>query len=129
MAVHRGFASQISCIPNKAVRAIHNSVANVLCKNRPKWRSKGLLTCLLAKPHRIDPFVARACTCILDCITYLKGAIQTHREMWVQLFEAVNLPRNSCMAHFIQACEIIDIDLCGPCRFSPWNCESVVKAH
>ena len=48
-----------------------------------------------------------------------------HREMWVQLFEADNLPRNSLMAHFLQACEILDIDLCGPFRFSLWNCESV----
>ena len=119
------FAAQINCIPKKALSAIHNSVANVLWKNRPKWRSKGLLTCLLAKPHRIDPFVARAYASILDCITYLKSADQTHREMWVQLYETDVLPKNSLMAHFLQACEILDIELCGPFRFSLWNCQSV----
>ena len=101
------FAAQINCIPKKALSAIHNSVANVLWKNRPKWRSKGLLTCLLAKPHRIDPFVARAYASILDCITYLKSADQTHREMWVQLYETDVLPKNSLMAHFLQACEFL----------------------
>ena len=119
------FASQINCIPKKVLRSLQNSVACVLWKNRPKWRSKGFLTTLLSKPHRVDPFVARAYTSILDCITYLKCADPPQREKWVQLFEASILPKNSMLSHFLQACDTLDVELCGPFSFSLWNCEPV----
>ena len=103
------FISQVSSIPVKALQDIQSAIAKTLWRNRPKWRSKHLLLGILAKPHRSDPFVARAYRTILDTTIFLKGTTANNRQTWKEQSLAASVQPNSLVAHFKQACAILGL--------------------
>ena len=107
------FISQISAIPVKALQDIQSVIAKALWKNRPKWRSKHLLLDILAKPHRVDPFVARAFRTILDTASFLQDTTAENRQLWYDQCGANLVKPHSLVGHFKQACAIFGIEICN----------------
>ena len=105
------FASLLNAVPKKVLTAIQSDIADCLWKDRPLWRSRFLLLGLFSKPHRIEPFLARAFTAICECITFLKTCKPEFREIWEQQAEANQVSCNSNFMHFLQALEVFGIEL------------------
>lgn len=76
------FAPHLNMIPKQDLQNIQDTVADLLWKNRPLWRSRGLVLALLANPCRVEPFAARAYRTIAECIQFLKHCQPTDRHRW-----------------------------------------------
>lgn len=120
-----GFAPHLGRIPKKVLQTIQDRIADTLWKGRPMWRSRSLLFGLLSKPHRSEPFLARAYAVILDTISFLKTALPDMKRKWQVQVENGSVSQNSLLQHFLQACSIFRIQLCDPFHFSIWNCEPI----
>ena len=105
------FASLLNCIPKCALKSIQSDVADCLWKDRPLWRSRFLLLGLLSKPHRVEPFIAKAFNAICECVTFLKHCKPEFRSLWEQQAEANHVSRNSSFLHFLQALEVFGLEL------------------
>lgn len=90
-----GFATHLNKIPKNDLKLIQSQITQLLWKNRPMWRSRFLLLGLLSKPHRTEPFIARAYNTILDCVDFLKNTTPDHRRMWQLQFDSSDLAPNS----------------------------------
>ena len=55
------FAPQLNFIPKRLLARLQSAVADALWQDRPKWRSKHLLLCIVHKAHRLDPFPVPGC--------------------------------------------------------------------
>lgn len=76
------FSPHLNHIPKCDLQTIQDGIADLLWKNRPMWRSRGLVLSLLANPCRVDPFTARAVRTIAECVQYLKLCENSDREKW-----------------------------------------------
>ena len=102
------FAPQLIFLPKKKLEKVQNAIAETLWKDRPYWKSKVLLISVVFKSHRVEPFIARAYTLILECARFLKRN-RPARDRWCELFYRDNLMPSSLMQHFAQACAIFSI--------------------
>ena len=118
-----GFAPHLGRIPKKVLTTIQDRIADILWKGRPKWRSRSLLFGLLSKPHRSEPFLARAYSVILDTISFLKNSSPEMRRKWKVQVESGYISHNSLLQHFLQACSIFQMTLCDPFHISIWDSE------
>ena len=76
------FVPSLNSIPKQALKFIMADIAALLWKGRPMWRSRDLLFGVLAQPHLVEPFLARAFRAVMDSIHFLKQCDPLYREMW-----------------------------------------------
>ena len=120
-----GFAPHLGRIPKSVLQIIQDRIADTLWKGRPKWRARSLLFGFLCKPHRSEPFLARAYGVILETISFLKNCLPEIREKWQLQFHHESVSQNSLLQHFLQACSIFQICLCAPFHFTIWGCQPI----
>lgn len=81
------------------------------------WRSKHLLLCIVHKAHKLDPFLYRAVTAIIESARYLRASAYA-RRCWQAIYEQDQMTAQSWMTQFAQACHILDIARRTPFGFS-----------
>ena len=118
------FAPQLNFIPKRLLARLQSAVADALWQDRPKWRSKHLLLCIVHKAHRLDPFLCRAVTTILESARFLQQS-QVARQQWQQLYAQDQLTAQAWMTQFGQACKILDIVWIHTFEFSIFDSEPV----
>ena len=111
------FAPHLNFIPKRALARLQSAVADSLWQDRPKWRSKHLLLCIVYKAHKLDPFLCRAVTTIAESVRFLQYSVYA-RQQWAQLFEQDQLTAQAWMTQFSQACQILDIEWVHTFEFS-----------
>ena len=111
------FAPQLNFLPKRLLARLQCAIADALWQNRPMWRSKHLLLCIIHKAHKLDPFLFRAVATILESVRFLQSAPQA-RQRWHRLYEQDQLTAQAWMTQFSQACLILDIDWCSSFGFS-----------
>ena len=65
------YAAHITKIPKAVLDKIQAEITQALWGNRPHWRAKHLVLGFLAQPHRVDPYIARAYSAVLDFMRFL----------------------------------------------------------
>ena len=85
------FAAHITKIPKAVLDKIQAEITQALWGNRPHWRAKHLVLGFLAQPHRVDPYIARACSAILDFTRFL----HLEQEKFERVCQAAHLPSAS----------------------------------
>ena len=118
------FAPQLNFVPKRLLARLQSAVADALWQDRPKWRSKHLLLCIVHKAHRLDPFLCRALTTILESARFLQNS-QYARQQWQQLYAQDQLTAQAWMTQFGQACHILDIDWVHTFEVSMFDSEPV----
>ena len=111
------FAPHLNFIPKRALARLQCAVADSLWQDRPKWRSKHLLLCIVHKAHKLDPFLCRAVATIIESVRFLQYSVYA-RQQWAQLFEQDQLTAQAWMTQFGQACQILDIEWVHTFEFS-----------
>lgn len=119
------FAPHLNCVPKTVLATIQGAVTKALWGNRPGCRNKWSVLGILHKPHRVDPSIARACGTILDVFSFLRNTSVEARNRWAELVDDPHVAPNSLLAHFLQACSLLCLELDGPfhctvlgsCRF------------
>ena len=96
------FAPQLNFLPKRQLAKLQCAIADALWQNRPKWRSKHLLLCVIHKAHKLDPFLCRAVTTIIESVRFLQSSQQA-RQNWQQLFLQDQLTAQSWLTQFSQA--------------------------
>ena len=81
------FTPGMTRIPKAILEKLQSAIAETIWKDRPMWRSRGLLFAVLAKPHRTEPICARAYITLLETMDYLNRSPGA-RDIWETLFEA-----------------------------------------
>ena len=74
------YGAAITKILQKVLWKTQNEVVNVIWARRPHWRARLLVLGIVAKPHRVEPMLARAYAAILDFVRFLHhmpSAVQT----------------------------------------------------
>ena len=115
------FSPHLNLIPKCDLQCIQDNVADLLWKNRPLWRSRGLVFALLANPCRVDPFSSRAFRTIAECIHFLKNCEPHDREKWKT---QCNQPHrgHTVVSSFRNACD--HLGLCHISEFHFTFCNS-----
>lgn len=108
------FAPHLNAIPKNVLKDVQSAIADLLWKNRPQCRSRHLVFAVHSKPHRTDPFLARAYCAILDTITFLKSGDGCVRDLWQQQYYANTQSVNSLLSSFQQALLILQIEHVEP---------------
>ena len=111
------YGSAITKIPQKVLWETQNEVVNVIRARRPHWRARLLVLGVVAKPHRVEPLLARACAAILDFIRFLHqmpSAIQTCGD----LQSAATWPRDSLIQQIADAVGHLGLTLHSGLRIS-----------
>ena len=111
------FAPQLNFLPKRHLARLQCAIADALWQDRPMWRSKHLLLCLVHKAHKLDPFLFRAVTTIIESARFLR-VTACARQDWKDLYEQDQLAPQSWMGQFGQACQILDISWCSAFGFS-----------
>ena len=111
------FAPQLNFIPKRLLAKLQCAIADALWQNRPMWRSKHLLLCVIHKAHKLDPFLFRAVTTITESVRFLQSS-EHARMYWKRLYQQDQLTPQAWMTHFGQACCILDLDWCSPFGFA-----------
>ena len=101
------FAPQLNFLPKRLLARLQSAIADALWQNRPKWRSKHLLLCVIHKAHKLDPFLCRAVTTIVESVRFLQSSAHA-RQRWRQLLQD-QLTAQAWMTQFSQARQILDI--------------------
>ena len=104
------FASHISKIPKKHIEKIQSEIAQVFWGGRPHWRSKMLIFALLTKPHRVEPFCARAYCCVLD-FWRLLHVDSTAVEKCRRLLSGTSLAKHSLLYQVQTALNVFKLSL------------------
>ena len=108
------FTPGMTRIPKAILEKLQSAIAETIWKDRPMWRSRGLLFAVLAKPHRTEPICARAYITLLETIDYLNRSPGA-RDTWEALFEADAFnPLWSCSSPWLALYSTLN----GPCLFS-----------
>ena len=102
------FSPHLNHIPKHELTSIQDCVVDLLWKNRPMWRSRGLVLALLANPTRVDPFTTRAYRTIAECIQFLKNCPPTDREKW-RLQCGMTQHPHSAVSTFRNACDYLGV--------------------
>ena len=118
------FAPQLNFRPKRLLARLQCAIADALWQNRPMWRSKHLLLCVIHKAHKLDPFLFRAVVTITESVRFLQGSAHARRQ-WQQLYEQDQFTPQAWMTQFGQACHILDIDWCNPFGFSVLGASAV----
>ena len=74
----------ITKIPQRVLWKTQNEIVNVLWARRPHWRSRLLVLGVVAKPHRVEPQLARAYVAVVDFVRLLNqmpSVIQSCRDL------------------------------------------------
>ena len=111
------FAPQLNFIPKRILARLQSAIADAIWQDRPMWRSKHLLLCIVHKAHKLDPFLYRAVTTIIESARFLRASAYA-RQRWSALYEQDQLTAQSWMTQFAQACQILDIHWAAPFAFS-----------
>ena len=93
------FAPQLNFIPKRLLARLQSAVADALWQDRPRWRSKHLLLCIIHKAHKLDPFLCRAVTTIVESVRFLQQS-PSARQQWQQLFDQDQLTAQAWMTQF-----------------------------
>ena len=96
------FAAGISKIPKKVLSKIQTEITNALWHKRPKWRSRWLVLAFLTKPHRVEPFLARAYITILDFLRFFHGETDLQPTLHCLALED-DLPAGAWITQVFQA--------------------------
>ena len=75
------FGAGVTRMPKADVQKIQNEVATVLWDGRPHWRSRWLVLGFLAKPHRIEPLIARAYSTVLDFLAFIEHSAENFAKV------------------------------------------------
>ena len=111
------YGSAITKIPQKVLWKTQNEVVNVIWARRPHWRARLLVLGVVAKPHRVEPLIARAYAAILDFVRFLHqmpSAIQTCCD----LQGAATWPRDSLIQQIADAVGHLGLTLHSGLRIS-----------
>lgn len=112
------FVPHLNCVPKAVLATIQGAVTKALWGNRPGCRNKWAVLGILHKPHRVDPGIARAYGTILDVFSFLRTTCSESRNKWAELVRNPQVNPNSLLAHFMQACSLLSVELDGPFHFS-----------
>ena len=118
------FAPQLNFLSKRYLARLQCAVADALWQDRPMWRSKHLLLCIVHKAHKLDPFLYRAVATIIESARFLQTS-EVARHDWEGLYEQDQLTPQSWMAQFGQACHILDISWCSAFGFSIFDAHPV----
>ena len=118
------FAPQLNFVPKRWLARLQSAVADALWQDRPRWRSKHLLLCIIHKAHKLDPFLCRAVTTIVESVRFLQQS-GSARRLWQQLFDQDQLTAQAWMTQFAQACSILDLDWTHTFEFSALGADPV----
>ncbi len=105
------YLPSLNFIPKKALQSVQDEIATSLWKNRPLWRSRWLVLGCLSAPHRNEPFLARAFSCVLETISFLKTTSPGNRSTWDRHVNSPFAQPNSLLASFMQACTVLGISI------------------
>ena len=119
------YAPHVNQIPKTVLSRIQTKIAQTLWRNRPAWRSKSLVLGILAKPHRVDPWLSRAYNIFLDVLNFLKTTSPENRDLWIRQCNADTISPHSICASFFQACAILEISVTEGFFVSLWGSEYV----
>lgn len=100
------FAPQLNFLPKRKLARLQRAIADALWQGRPNWRSKHLLLCIAHKAHKLEPFLRRAVTTIVESVRFLKASAYA-RQSWQQLYVQDKL---TPMNQFSQACIFLGIE-------------------
>ena len=103
------FAPQLNFIPKRLLARLQSAIADAIWQDRPKWRSKHLLLCVVHKAHKLDPFLFRAVAAIIESARFLRTS-RYARQCWSSMFEQDQFTPQAWMSQFAQACQILDIE-------------------
>ena len=118
------FAPQLNFLPKRHLARLQCAKADALWQDRPKWRSKHLLLCIVHQVHKLDPFLFRAVTTIVESVRFLRTSSHV-RQSWCDIYEQDQFRPQSWMTQFAQACHILDIDWRSPLGISFMNAPEV----
>ena len=93
------FAPQLNFLPKRQLAKLQCAIADALWQNRPMWRSKHLLLCIIHKVHKLDPFLCRAVTTVIESVRFLQSS-QNARQTWQLLFQQDQLTAQSWLTQF-----------------------------
>ena len=111
-------AAHVVNIPKNQLKTVQNSIVDLLWKKRPPWRARPLVIGLLARPHRVDPVIARSYNVITECVNFLKHSTPQDRFRWTSQFEANLEDRNLLVVNYKQACYNLGCKTEGPFHLS-----------
>ena len=111
------FAPQLNFLPKRLLARLQCAIADAIWQDRPKWRSKHLLLCVVHKAHKLDPFLFRAVTTIIESARFLRTS-HFARQSRQAIYEQDQFTPQSWMMQFSQACHALDIEWCSPFGFS-----------
>lgn len=111
------FAPQLNFLPKRLLARLQSAIADAIWQDRPMWRSKHLLLCIVHKAHKLDPFLFRAVATIIESARFLRASAYA-RQCWQAIYEQDQLTAQSWMTQFAQACHILGISVCSPFGFS-----------
>ena len=118
------FAPQLNFIPKRLLARLQCAIADALWQNRPMWRSKHLLLCVIHKAHKLDPFLFRAVATISESVRFLQSS-EHARMHWQRLYQQDQFTPQAWMTQFGQACHILDLDWCSPLGFAMLDASEV----
>lgn len=124
MLPQRAFAPQLNFIPKRLLARLQCAVADAIWQDRPKWRSKHLLLCVIHKAHKLDPFLFRAVATIMESAKFLQGSAFA-RQRWQAIYEPNQMAPQSWMTQFAQACHILDVEWSSPFGLSIFSAPAV----
>ena len=114
------FTPGMTRIPKAILEKLQSAIAETIWKDRPMWRSRGLLFAVLANPHRTEPICARAYITLLETMDYLNRSPGA-RDTWETLFEADEHLQSSLIMQFSMACALFDIEWSAPFQLNIWG--------
>ena len=80
------FAPQLNFLPKRLLARLQSAIADAIWQDRPKWRSKHLLLCVVHKAHKLDPFLFWAVATIIESVRFLRTSSYA-RQCWNAIFE------------------------------------------
>ena len=104
------YGATITKIPQRVLWRTQNEIVNVLWARRPHWRSRLLVLGVVAKPHRVEPQLARAYVAVVDFVRLLNqmpSVIQSCRD----LQSAPVWPRESLLWQLAEALKLLGLTL------------------
>lgn len=96
------YASELAAIPKSVVSRLQSAIATALWHNRPFWRSKMLIFCLLVQPCLVEPCTARAYNAIRNFWRFVHRNPQA-RDRLTNMFDHCMEHKHSLLFH-VQKC-------------------------
>ena len=118
------FAPQLNFLPKRQLARLQSAIADALWQNRPKWRSKHLLLCIVHKAHKLDPFLFRAVATIVESVRHVQSSAFA-RRCWQDIYDQDRLTAQSSMTQCAQACQILDVVWSGAFCFTLMDAPAV----